>query len=168
MDLGSSIIGAIAVAMCTVPFVIMYFKRRNKQDKKLQMLKQLAQEQSCTISQFEFCGDFLIGMDVNRNFVFFLKQKKEETITRFIDLSDVEVCQAVKKTRIIDVNEKKETLIDRVELQFLPRAKNNMEISLELYDDHVNNQLDGEIQFGDKWSKQINDTLQTNASVVFA
>lgn len=159
MDLGSSIIGALAVAMCTVPFVIMYFRRINNQKKKVQTLKEMAQEHNCTLGEHEFCGDFLFGMDDNKNFVFFLKQKQEQIIAQFIDLSGVQACQAVKKTRFEQIEQEKVEFMDRVEMLFLPKEKSKTETRFELYDDHVNPQLDGELQFVDKWSKQINERL---------
>lgn len=159
MDLGSSIIGAFAIAICTIPFVMMYFRRVNNQKKKVQILQEMAQEQNCTISEHEFCGDFVFAMDGNKNFVFFLKQKQEQSIAQFIDLSGVQACQAVKKTRIEQIDEEKVEFMDRVELLFLPKEKSKTETRFELYDDHVNPQLDGELQFVDKWSKQINDRL---------
>jgi ABC-type glycerol-3-phosphate transport system permease component len=86
MDWGTAIVGLIMILICIVPFVIMYYNRVKKENKMLQSLNEIAQQHNCKIGQHEFCGDYVMGIDENRNFVFFFKQKKEEAISQFVDL----------------------------------------------------------------------------------
>ncbi|MBX2928524.1 MAG: hypothetical protein KF852_11860 [Saprospiraceae bacterium] len=160
MDWGTAIVGLISILICIVPFVIMYYNRIKKENKMLQSLNEIAQQHNCKIGQHEFCGDFILGIDENRNFVFFFKQKKEEAISQFVDLSEIQTCQAVKKTRNVKNDIGSLGFIERVELRFTPTNKNKGETKFELYDEETNMQLSGELQFVDKWTKQINDRLK--------
>lgn len=159
MDLGSVIVGTIILAFCIVPFVIMHYNSVKKENKMLQSLNEIAQQHNCKISQHEFCGDFVIGLDENINFVFFFKQKKEEAISRFVDLSEIQYCKAVKSTRTIQSKDGNISIPDRVELSYIPANKGKAETRFELYDEE-NMQISGELQLVDKWSKQINDRLK--------
>ncbi|MFA5432545.1 MAG: hypothetical protein WC319_06685 [Candidatus Paceibacterota bacterium] len=153
MDWGTAIVGLIMLLICIVPFVIMYYNRKKKENKMLQSLNEIAKPHNCKISQHEFCGDYVMGIDESRNFVFFFKQKKEEAISQFVDLSEIQICQVVKKAISTYSTQ-------RLELVFLPTNKSKTETKFELYDEEVNTQLSGELQFVDKWAKQINDRLK--------
>lgn len=160
MDLGITIIGAILIAICIVPIILMGRNRKKTEKKAFQSLINIANQQSCIISKHEICGDFVLGIDENRNFVFFFKQKKEEAISKFVDLSEVHICQAVKKTRNVKIDKENHSIIERVDLSFILTNKNKGEIKFELYDEEINTQLSGELQFVEKWAKQINDRLK--------
>ena len=160
MDLGTIIIGVIIIAICTLPFVYMHYNRVKKENKTLQTLKELAKQHNCEISQHEFCGDFVLGIDKIRNFVFFLKQKDDGAMAQFVDLAEVQMCQTLKKIRTIQAEYETVTVIERIELSFFPNQKNQSETKLELYDDHITIRQSGELQFADQWSKEINECLK--------
>jgi hypothetical protein len=160
MDWGTALVGLIMILICIIPFVIMYYNRVKKENRMLHSLNEIAQQHNCKIGQHEFCGDYVIGIDENRNFVFFFKQKKEEAISQFIDLSEIQTCQMVKKTRNVKNDIGNLSIIERVELSFTPTNKNKGETRFELYDEEIHMQLSGELQFVDKWTKQINDRLK--------
>jgi hypothetical protein len=160
MDLITIIIGVALIAACIIPFLMMYKKRVGGEGRSLKTLKEMAEQHNCAISKHEFCGDFVMGIDQNRNFVFFVKQKKEEAISQFVDLSGVQICQAVKKTRAVESDNETVSVIERIELFFSPNKKNISETTLELFDDNINMRLSGEFQFADEWSRQINDCLK--------
>jgi ABC-type glycerol-3-phosphate transport system permease component len=158
---GNTLVSLVTILICVVPFVIMYYSRTKKKNKMLQSLNEIAQQNNCKVSQHEFCGDFIFGIDENRNHVFFFKQKINDSVSQFVDLSTIQTCQADKKSRTF--KNKNETVIktDRIELSFLPKEKSRGETIFELYDEETNLQLSGELQFVDKWSKQINELLKT-------
>lgn len=153
IDWGAAIVGLIMILICIVPFVIMYYNRKKKENKMLQSLNEIAKPHNCKINQHEFCGDYVMGIDESRNFVFFFKQKKEEAVSQFVDLAEIQSCQVVKKA--ISTYS-----IQKLELAFLPTNKSKTETKFELYDEEINTQLSGELQFIDKWAKQINDRLK--------
>jgi len=161
MDLGTALIGAIFLAVCMVPFIIMYYHRVKKENVMLQSLKNIAQQQNCNIDKYELCGDFALGLDENRGFVFFFKQKNEETVRQFVNLSGVQTCQVAKKTRNQKANKTNELVTIQVELCFTSTNKNNDETRFELYNEEVNTQLSGELQFAESWAKQITERLKS-------
>jgi hypothetical protein len=160
MDLGTAIVGLMSILICISPFVIIYYIKVKKENKWMQSLNEMAQQHHCNVGQHEFCSDFVMGIDENRNFVFFFKQNKEETLSQFVDLSEIQSCQAVKKSRNVHNGKDSHSLIDSLELHFTPTNKNTEEISFKLYDAEINIQLSGELQFADKWVKLINDRLK--------
>jgi hypothetical protein len=168
MDLESVIIGAILLAIFIVPLIILNYNRVRNETKKLQSLTEFALQLNCEISQHEFCGDFIIGIDENRNFIFFLKQKKEDIISQFVDLSGCYSCQVYKKTRSLEGKNENVVILERVELRFFPTNKSKGETRFEMYDEETNMQLSGELQLIDKWSKKINDLLKNTKPVKYS
>jgi len=160
MDLGTIIIGAIILAICILPFVIMHYNKTKKRNKTLQSLDQMAKQHNGTISAYEFCSDFVIGIDETNGYVFFLKQKNEGTVTQVVDLIEIQACRADKGSRSIKSKEDYQVLTKRVELCFIPLEKGKPETRFELYDDEVSIMLSGELQLVDAWSKRINDLLK--------
>ena len=160
MDWGTAIIGLISILICIFPIVIMHYNRVKKENKMLQTLNENAQHHNCIISQSECCGNFVLGLDESRNFVFFFQQKKEDAVSEFVDLSEIQTCQVVKKTRNIKDDDENIAIIERVELSFIPENKSNGETRFEIFDAEINIQLNGELQLVDKWLKKINDHLR--------
>lgn len=159
MDWGTAIIGLITVFICIVPFVIMHYNRLKKENKMFQALIEIAKQNNGNISQHEFCGDFVLGIDDFNAFVFYFKQKREDAVSEFVDLSDIQTCQVVKKIRNIKNDIANLSIIERVELCFTSKNMNKEETKFELYDEEINMQLSGELQLADKWVKIINDRL---------
>ncbi len=162
MDWGTAMIGIVTMALCTLPFVIDYRNRKKREKLLLLSLKNTAQQKNCQISQYESCGDFTLGLDEQKSFVFFIKQKKEGAISQYADLSEFHTCQAAKKTRTLKNKAGNMTVTERVELCLVPKNKSKRETRFELYDEEINKQLSGEVPFVDKWSNQINVRLKNN------
>jgi hypothetical protein len=160
MDWGTALIGLLSILICIAPFVILYYKRLKNENKMLQSLNAIAQLHKCKISEHEFCGDFVLGIDENKKFVYFFKQKREEAISLFVDLSEIQTCQFSKKTRNIKNNAENLVITEQIELCFLTKEKSKSQTSFELYNDEINMQLSGELPFADKWSNKINEYLK--------
>jgi hypothetical protein len=160
IDWGTGIVGLVSVLIFAGPFVVIFFNRAQKEKRVLRSLNEIAQQNNCIISQHEFCGDFALGLDESRNFVFFFKQKKGEVILQSVDLSEIQSCHPVKKTRTIRNGKDSVIITERLELNFVPVSKSEGETSFELYDEEVNVQLSGELQFLDKWVRQLSVRLK--------
>ncbi|AWH72700.1 hypothetical protein DCS32_00490 [Dokdonia sp. Dokd-P16] len=159
MDLGSITVGTIIVAICIIPFVMMAINKKKKENKMLQALNHIATTQNHTVSDYEFCGDFVIGRDKELNAIFFYKESNGQAQSSSVDLSTIKNCQAVKGHRNIKSDGEQLTITERVALAFTPSNGANQEVSFTLYD--VDNmQLNGEIQLADSWSALINKKLQ--------
>lgn len=160
MDLGSALVGAILLIICIIPFLIMHYSRNKTENTKLYSLKEMAKQHNCVINQHESCGNLILGLDESKNFVFIITTEKEDPISLCINLSEVQTCQAVVKSRTIKTNKESSSITERVELGFIPKTKIKGETRVLLYDQETSMQLNGELLFVDKWSKQINGFLK--------
>lgn len=161
MDLGSTIIGAIIIAICIVPFIIMSQNRKKRERKTLQLLINIANQQNCIISKHEICGDFIIGIDETKNFVFFFKQLKDKVVEQYINLAEIQSCKVKNTARTVIIKNYNHNVIDKLELNFIPFDKNKKETTLEFFNTENSLQIVGEFQSVEKWSKLINDSLKT-------
>lgn len=161
MDLVNVIIGAIFVAICIVPFILVSLSRKNREKQILQSLSNIASKHNCKINQSEICGDFIIGIDETKKIVFFLKKMKDTVIEQFIDLADIQNCKINNTTRTVITNDNNYNLIEKLELSFIPISKNKTGIILEFFNTDFASQLCGELQTVEKWNKLINDHLKT-------
>lgn len=154
-----AILGLVAIMIFIVPFVVMYYNRLKREKLMLRPLEALSKEHNSALNQHEFCGDFIIGMDENKNFVFFVKIKDEEVISQFVDLSDIQGCQVLKKTRSGANGNGNFALVESIELGFTSRNHGKVETKFKFYSDETNMQLAGEVQVAEKWSTLINNKL---------
>ncbi|MFC4875038.1 hypothetical protein [Negadavirga shengliensis] len=159
IDLGTTLVGVVGLAIFALPFVYDYRNRKKKERLLFQSLKGIAQEHNCEISQYEFCSDFIIGLDESKNFAFFYKKKEENFVSQHVDLSEIQTCHTAKKARTIKTKEGNLVITDRIELCFTPANNRMNEIRFELYDKEINTQLSGQLQLADKWVKQLNDRI---------
>jgi len=159
MDLGSITVGTIIVAICIIPFVMMAINKKKKEHKMLQALNHIATAQNHTISDYEFCGDFVIGRDKELNTIFFYKESNGQALSSSVNLSTIKNCQAIKAHRTVKSDGERLTITERVVLAFTPTNVADQEVNFTLYD--VDNmQLNGELQLADTWSILINKRLQ--------
>lgn len=161
MELESILIGIAFMLICISPFVVIYMNTKKNSKQTLQMLTNYANENNSKITLKEFCGDFAIGLDEPLNKLFFVKKNIVDNHSVCIDLNSIEACvphMARKSARNAS------SAITSVDLEFIPQGKNQKETDLHLYDDRVNIQLTGEVQFAEKWSKTINSRLKKNNS----
>lgn len=162
MDTSSALIGVIMLVLFTLPFIIMSMNKRKKSKQKLQKLKNLAEKHHCQINRFDFCGDFGIGIDETKNYVFFIQKVLENERDQYLDLSVFQSCKPINTSRTVKQKEGNYTIIDKLELVFVPKAKTETEKRLEFYNSDNNMQPQGELQLLEKWSKLIEGNLKAN------
>lgn len=160
MELGSAIVGAVSIAVVALPVVLMSRNRRKKGKHFNGLLTQLAAQHDCKIDQQEIAGNFAIGLDATKNFVFFCKETEETVDKQVVDLGKIRKCEVLKTSRIVKVKEENQRVIDRIELDFIPGAKGTPETKLEFFNADLFPQLSGELQSAEKWSQLINGRLK--------
>ncbi len=160
MDLGSTIIGAIAIIICAFPFIMMSRSRKKREKKFLQSLLKITSQNDCQINRHEISDNFAIGMDEPKNFVFFYRQIKGQEVAHSIDLGEIQSCKVINTNRTIKRKEGDQKVIDRLELCFIPKVRDKPEVKLEFFNAELSPQLFGELQSVEKWSKLINDQLK--------
>lgn len=165
MDLGILITTLIFLAIVTVPFILTGYNNKRKKTRLFRRLTEMAENEDCTITQHEFCGDFVIGLDGMASHLFFCKTIENLNIEKSLDLRHFKSCKVFNSNRTISGQSKneKQTVIDKLELVFYP-VKNEMpETALEIYNDEYDSLvLTGELQLAEKWEKMLNERFKTS------
>lgn len=154
MDLGSSIIVAIILTISIIPFMVLRYRNTQQKKIKIQTLTNLAQQQNCNIDTFDSCGDFTIGLDQKKQFLFFHKQDKTTEHSTFIELTTIKSCQSHVHKKAI--NHQLE-IIEKIFLNF--KTKENKDIVLEFYNEEHGELVD-ELQLAYTWEKTVNKLIK--------
>jgi hypothetical protein len=158
MDLGTIIITLIFIAIVTAPFLITGYSRKRVKKYLFGRITEMAESEDCTISQHEFCSDFVIGLDGMANHLFFYKKVENLEFTKSVNLRKFKSCNLISTNRNITDKKKKLYVVDKLELSFYPVEKGTPEISIELYNDEYDRlTLTGELQVAEKWKKLLNE-----------
>ncbi len=160
MDTGSLVIGLILLAISILPIYLMSLSRRNKKKKMLQSLNNIAGKHNCIISQYDICGDIIIGMDGSGKFVFFYKKAKEGEEEHFVDLAEMKDCKMIHTNKTIKQKEGNQKISERIELIFIPMSTGKSEVKWEFYNVEKNTWVTGELQLVEKWSTLITNKLK--------
>lgn len=160
MDISSIITTAIFIAVCIIPFVLMGQKNKKRKKGELQSLINIANQQNCTISKSEILNDYVIGMDEAKKQVFFFKKQKDNVIEEYINLAEIKISKVKNTGRAITYNNSNQSIIEKLELVFIPLDKNRKEIAWEFFNTDNSSQLSGELQSAEEWSNRINESLK--------
>lgn len=157
MGLGNIVIGAVLMAAFVVPFILSGRSSKKRKKQMLLSLRAIANEHNSKVSFHEFCADFVIGIDEEKNLVFFYKKNEGKELTNFINLSEIKNCRAhiLRREAVKGVDK----VIDKIDLSFTPYDTAKKVIDLEFYNTEVSSVLTGELQVIEKWSKLISDRL---------
>lgn len=152
MDIKIIIIGSILVILCILPLVFAGRGRKKKEKKLLQALFDFANRNDCSITEHEICGDILIGIDVPNHKLFFMKQMYQEVITQFVDLNDFQICKVKNTSRGVNNT----SVIEKLELVFIPKDKTKKEVSLEFFNSDHSIQIVDELHAIENWCNRVN------------
>ena len=152
MELGTTLIGIICVAICAMPFVLTNRSKKAIVKRQLIVLKDLATQHNNTITQNEINSFYAIGIDETKKSVSFILKGETEVEQQFVDLSTIKSCEIVSIT--------KSKHMDRLYLKLTPIDKTKSEVILEFFNADVSYQLGEELQSIEKWNKIINNLLK--------
>jgi len=161
MDLGVIITSVIFISLVSLPFLIINRQRKKKENQLLQSLKDAANKHQCTLTKLELCGNYAIGMDETKDFVFFKNKSDLKEHVHFINLALVESCEMTNTERKIKTIDNAYQVIDQLYLSFVPRAGNGSTIQWVFYHSDSHLQLNGELQSIEKWLKLIKERLKS-------
>lgn len=156
MELGTTLIGIICVAICAMPFVLTNRSKKAIVKRQLIVLKDLATQHNNTITQNEINSFYAIGIDETKKSVSFILKGETEIEQQFVDLSTIKSCE------IVSINKSKH--MDRLYLKLMPIDKTKSEVILEFFNADVSYQLGEELQSIEKWNKIINNLLKATES----
>jgi len=160
METGTLIMGAILIAICLMPFILLGLSRKKREKQLLHSLTNIAEKQNCQISYHENCRELIIGIDESNHYLFFFKHENEKGTDQYVHLTEIQNCKLVNKSRAINKKENNVMVIDKLELSFRPIDKNKNEFSWEFYNSEVSSHLDDELQLLEKWVKIVNNQIQ--------
>lgn len=165
MDLGTTIIGTVCVAICAMPFVLTNRSKRIKEKEFINSLKNLAKQHDSEITQYETCGNYAIGIDETKKTVSFILKTFEVFKIQFIDLSLIKNC---KIDTIYSSASKNNQVIDQLILNLSAVDKNTPDVLLEFYNSEISYQSYTELESIEKWNKLINDLLNSKKQKIAA
>lgn len=126
----------------------------------LQKLTQLAATQNSVITQYEFGGHYIIGIDEKKNILFFYNPKATNQTEQTIILSHFQACKVNNKSKKAGTEGNTQTIIEAIQLCFVPKTAGKPDAILEFYNTQIAMQLSGEVQAAEKWSKLINNIFK--------
>lgn len=156
MDLLTTIIGLIVVALCVLPIVYMHVSQKKEKNKFLHDFKLMAEQQQLLLSKHEVWGHFYaIGLDSSCSKLCYYQKRGDRPQQELIKLGEVDRCwvNTLKKPMNGD------NVIDRVELVLSFRNPKLAEKALVFYSREEGMALDGEIQLIELWKTIINSEL---------
>jgi hypothetical protein len=169
MDSGTLIITIVFLVIVIFPFAVTGYSRKKKKKNLFCKLTEMAQTDNSSITQHEFCGDFVIGLDETANQLFFFKKRETTEIAVKINLKDFRKCSKFCSKREIGSKKEHYDVIDKLELCFYPKDRTIPNVLIEIYnDEHDSLTLSGELQLIEKWEKMLNDRMKKGNDPKFA
>lgn len=158
MDLGTAITGIGMLALAIVPIIYISSLYKNRDQKIISELKDLATEKDSEISQYDVHSNFAIGVSKTKNYVFFVQKPngEDEYLKYVIPLNEVDKCDLQIAKRTVKLSNTTSTVIDKIELVFDGKTKGERAYDWLLYDTDVSLQPDNEISIGNKWASVVN------------
>jgi len=149
------------IASLIILFVAMKISNNNKEKKKFQEISKIASRQNSKISQLDSSGNFIIGIDENTNFLFFLKKDDNTETDQAVNLSEIQSCRIINSGNSINNKNGNYHVINKLALSFSPIIKGKLDIEFEFYNSETDTYtLSGEIQLLEKWKGIINNKLK--------
>lgn len=161
MELGSLIFGIAALACFIVPVIYLQMSKNNEKKKFLKDFARLASSQhQLTLSQSDFWNHaYAIGLDKQKNKLFFQKKGSGTGPGEVIDLNKVSACRLNNKTRDM----KDTRVIDVIQLSFSFRNTGQTEKHLRFFDKEEDMVVNQELALAEKWNAIINDHIKNQS-----
>lgn len=151
------------LVLCTVlPFVIL--NKSGKGDLKIMSkeVKKLMIESKLKFNLKESWGNSFIGLDADNKRLVFSKVFDGVVALENIDLNDVLNAKIVKKTRMVKSKDKKETVLEKLDLEISFLDEQKAPKTLNFYDLESIYIEDYELRRSEKWNAAINGTVATS------
>ena len=151
MDVTTTIIGAVILALCITPLVMAYNKKKNRERKLLQSLVDNAATHSGKITNYDIWLNTAIGIDETENRLYFLRTGSPgEYIHQQVSLNDI---------RSVNTNgAENPEHTERIELVL--EHINVPPVILEFYNEKVSLQINEELHLARKWQAIIDSRLK--------
>ncbi len=161
MELSTTIIGLVAIALISLPFLLMSKSRKDREKQLFNSLQTIANKFNSNINEFDVGPGFAIGLTTNQQAVVFYKNKNETEVEKIISLDEIQKCKVNSINNSTKSGSSVESFVERLELAFIPKNKRPDDLKIELYNAKDSFQLNGEYQLALKWEGLINTKLQS-------
>ena len=165
MEFGTTILGLVAIALCVIPFVVMHKSRKKKEQDLIEGLKAVADSYSSDISSYDCGMEFSIGISSIKNYIFYYKKTDQQVFELCVPLSAIKKCRVDSAKRSIKTQSGDQTVIDKLELAFLPKDASISPTRFEFFNSNEHFQLNGELPLVRKWEGIVNKALRENPTV---
>ncbi len=160
MELGTAITAGIMMLICAIPFILIHRSRKKKEKKLLSLISQIAEKSNSTISTFETWQNSIIGLDDQKNLLFYGRMNNNEVnIQRQVDLNQIKSCVINTNYRIVKPHEVNQRIIDKIELSLASKEAKKSIHKITFFDSDDDLQLSGEVQLSQKWERLISNQL---------
>ncbi|TRZ42258.1 hypothetical protein DMZ48_14615 [Robertkochia solimangrovi] len=153
-------IGAVVAVLCFGPFILVSLNTQKKKKNTARALEAVAAKYNGNIDEKEVNGHYALGIDKQNNKVFFYNAVKDTVTEQFVDLTNVSLCKVNSISRTFKERGKIQSLVDRIEILFLPEGKEQRETTFELFNADISLQGNGEIPFAEVWTRKINEQIR--------
>lgn len=156
MNLTIVLTGLLVLTFLLLPFFLTHFSRVKKESQLISELQQFASQHQSNITEYETGNDFAVGLDEQKNQLFFVKHNKSERDQQHVDINQYRRCKVSKQSRPLGGKSNNGMITETLHLDFYADNANAKNKSLRLYDERVNLHLSGELQLAERWAKKIN------------
>jgi hypothetical protein len=158
MKLSIVIIGLVLIAIYMVPAVILARLGLKSKKRLIKELIELAEQSNCHLSEHNYWNNTAIGIDQEHPNLFYINKTTNNERTIRINLSEVQTCQIVRKSKNPGKKSHSSSAIEKLGLVFTFIEKNKPDLFLEFFntdfDDSISNEY---LEQAEKWSGIVND-----------
>jgi hypothetical protein len=154
MKISMSTIYIITTLFCVLPCIYFIFIGKKNTNNKDKLFKDTLKDENVSLSLTEQWNNKFLGFDESKNMLLFMKLMNQEVSLLKIDLNQIKSCQINKKTRDVKKENKMQTELQSLSLEFLFLKKNEI-ITFNFYDINDDFSQDLEIERADKWQTLI-------------
>ena len=161
MEIGIAIIGLIVLTATFLPFIIVHRNKGKRENEFLERLNWLAKTQASEIKDWDTTMELGIGLSADRQYVFFLRKKENQLSEQRVDLNTIQKCVANTIRRSVNTKAGKDSIIEKLELVFVPIHPTKDTIRLEFFHSNESLQIYEEYNLLKKWEKTLQEVLTT-------
>lgn len=159
MDTSFIIVSLILVGSVFIPFFL--FNTAGLSERKIieEKIKQVIAKKNLNIAKSENWGDTYIGLDTIQKKIIFLKIGISDCLEQLLEVDTFKGCQILEKRKAIKRNEKKEMLLEKLDLEIL--LKNGDNIFLNFYNSNEDRKEDFELKRIETWKAILLEQIAT-------
>ena len=159
MDLSTTIIALVVLSLIILPIVYIANIGNYKKKKLYRALTELADSQSCKISEYDHWKDSCIGIDKEKRRLFHIVKNSNNLTKIEISLQEVQKCNLVG-INMDTKNYNTRKSIDKIELCLSYQDAIKPETKIEYYNHSTDyNIVEQDIKLAEKWFKIVKSNI---------